>query len=131
MDDGESRRCPPPPVALCSPTATWGTGGLLALSTTADDELDTVTPDELQSRGPGHRKLGDHRIRRRASSTDAFGAPQLRCPPVHRGRVSLSPDGLRLVVVNADAQGFSELTRSEVAGNIFGAPSRGQASSRP
>jgi hypothetical protein len=42
-------------------------------------------------------------------------------------RVALSPDGLRLVAVDADRQGFSELTRPARtgAGNTFGAPSPG------
>ena len=52
------------------------------------------------------------------------GAPQtLDATPFANERAALSPDGLRLVVVNADGQGFSELTRP--AGGTFGAPSAG------
>ena len=64
----------------------------------------------------------------RASNTDAFGAPQtLAAGSFATDRVAISYDGLRLVVVNSDGQGFSELTRSSQLppGNTFGAPSTG------
>ena len=128
-DDAETSSSPPPPAALCSTTATWGTGGLIALATTSDDELDTVTPDELSiawTVGSGSAATIEYADR--LSSTDAFGAPQaLAAGQFTADRVSLSSDGLRLVVVNADGQGFSELLRvSRVSpGNTFGAPSVG------
>jgi hypothetical protein len=129
-DEGaESGSSPPPPTALCDTTASWGTGGLIALATASDDELDTVTPDELSiawTVGSGSTATIDYADR--LTSTDPFGAPQaLAAGQFTADRVSLSADGLRLVVVNADGQGFSELLRASRASpdNTFGAPTVG------
>jgi hypothetical protein len=132
MDGGESgvdgAYMPPPVGAVCAQTATWGSGSLLSISTPADDELDSITPDELTiawtegSGGSATIEIAD-----RASNTDAFGAPQsLPAGQFTADRVSLSPDGLRLVVVNADAHGFSELTRSaRTSSSAFGPAATG------
>jgi len=132
MDGGDSgvdgAYMPPPVGAVCSQTATWGTGTLLSISTPADDELDSITADELTiawTEGSGSSATIE--IADRASNTDAFGAPQsLPAGQFTADRVSLSPDGLRLVVVNADAHGFSELTRSaRTSSSAFGPAATG------
>jgi hypothetical protein len=125
----ETSSSPPPPTAICDTTASWGTGGLIALTTASDDELDTVTPDELSiawTVGSGSAATIEYADR--STSTDPFGTPQaLAAGQFTADRVSLSADGLRLVVVDADGQGFSELVRvSRVSpDNTFGAPSVG------
>ncbi len=132
IDGGESGAdgafMPPPVSPVCSQTATWGAGILLSISTSADDELDSVTPDELTiawTEGSGSSATLE--IADRATNTDAFSAPQsLPAGQFTADRVSLSPDGLRLVVVDADAQGFSELTRSaRTSSSAFGPAATG------
>ncbi len=131
-DSGIDGNYMPPPVGtVCSQTATWGAGTLLSISTPDDDELDSITPDELTiawTEGTGSSATIE--IADRASKTDAFGAPQsLPAGQYTADRVSLSPDGLRLVVVNADAHGFSELTRSaRTSSSAFGAATAGSYS---
>ena len=119
---------PPPVTPVCSQTAVWGAGTPLAISTSSDDELDSITPDALTiawTEGTGSSATLE--IADRASTTDPFGAPQsLAAGQFTADRVALSPDGLRLVVVNADAQGFSELTRSaRTSSSAFGAAATG------
>ena len=128
-DAGDGGGFPPPPSAVCNLTPTWGEGALLSISTASDDELDAVTPDEFSiawTIGTGGTATVEYADR--ASSTDPFGEPQtLASGTFATDRVALSPDGLRLVAVNSDGQGFSELTRSSrlPPGNTFGAPSVG------
>jgi hypothetical protein len=120
---------PPPPAAICSMSATWMTGTLLTISTSSDDELDAVTPNELSlvwSVGPVGTATLEYVDR--AAVGDAFGPPQtVPAGSFATDRAALSPDGLRLVVVNSDGQGFSELTRTSQLspGNTFGAPGVG------
>jgi hypothetical protein len=89
----------------------------LAISTASDDTLDSITPDELTIAWTSN---GAILYADRASVGDAFGSPQnlddsasIDAGTYTADRVALSPDGLRLVVVNPDAQGFSEFTRSD------------------
>ena len=128
-DAGDGGGIPPPPVAVCSATATWGAGVLLSVSTTFDDELDAITPDELTiAWTAGTATTPTIEYADRAASGDAFGTPQtVAAGSFSTARAALSHDGLRLVVVNADGQGFSELTRASRSppGNTFGAPSVG------
>lgn len=119
---------PPPTTAVCSPSVTWAAGALLSVSTPSDDGLDSITPDELSiawTEGGGSTAAIE--VSDRALGTDPFGAPQaLPAGQFTADRVSLSPDGLRLVVVDADGQGFSELTRaSRTASSPFGSPATG------
>jgi hypothetical protein len=124
-DTGDGGGFPPPPGPLCNTTPSWGAGVLLSISTSADDELDSVTPDELSiawTSGTGSSAVVEYADR--ASTSDPFGTPQtLAAGQFTTDRVALSQDGLRLVVVNADGQGFSELTRTSrlPPGNTFGA----------
>lgn len=132
-DDGGGFMGPAPPGAACSKTATWAAGVLLSVSSApSNDAFDSVTPDELSiawTLGDGNARTINYADR--ASTTDAFGAPQTLAAGLYVGdRVALSPDGLRLIVVNADGKGFSELTRSSRAqpAQAFGAASTGSFS---
>jgi hypothetical protein len=128
-DAGDAGGFPPPPGPVCNTTPSWGAGVLLSISTASDDELDAVTPDEMSivwTAGAGSGATVEYADR--ASSTDPFGAPQtLAAGQFTNDRVALSQDGLRMVVVNADGQGFSELTRSSrlPPGNTFASPGVG------
>jgi hypothetical protein len=128
-DGGDGGGFPPPPGALCSTTPTWGAGTLLSISTASDDELDSVTPDELTiawTSGTGGAAVVEYADR--ASTTDPFSAPQtLAAGQFTTDRVALSQDGLRLVAVSSDGQGFSELTRTSrlAPGNTFGVAGMG------
>ncbi len=119
---------PPPPASLCSASATFGTGTLLSISTSGDDILDSITPDELSiawTQGSGSSAVVFYADRSSASSS--FGTPKSFAAGQYTAdRVALSPDGLRLIVVNANADlfGFSELTRA-ARGDAFGAPALG------
>jgi len=131
-DGGVDGSYMPPPVGpVCSPTATWGAGTLLAISTASDDVLDAITPDALtivwtEGTGAG----ATVQIADRAANTDPFGTPQaLPAGQFTTDRVAISPDGLTLVVVNANAQGYSELTRAaRSSSSAFGAATTGSYS---
>jgi hypothetical protein len=116
---------PPRPPAVCDPSAMLGTGTLIPLSSpSADDRLDSVTPDELSIAWTvGQGPAATLEYADRVDTGSAFAAPQvLATGPFAIDRAALSFDGLRLVVVNADGQGFSELTRASrmAPGNTFG-----------
>ena len=123
---------PPPPASACSQTAIWGTGTELAISAPSDNNLGAITPDELTiawTIGTGSSAVIAYADR--AAETDAFGEPQtLSASSFADDRVAVSADGLRLVVVNADRQGFSEMTRTARTGtgSTFGAASVGSYS---
>ena len=126
---GDGGGFPPPPSAVCNPAASWGAGVLLSVSSASDDALDAVTPDELSiawTEGTGGSATLVYADR--AANTDAFGAAQVvAAGSFSTARAALSHDGLHLVVVNGDGQGFSELTRASrmAPGNTFGLPSTG------
>ncbi len=116
-------------AAVCDGGA-FGAGGVLSLSSaTEDDRLDSVTPDELGiawTTGTGAAAVLYYADR--ASTTDAFGAPQSFAAGTYTAdRAALSPDGLRLIVVKPDRSGFEELTRANRmgAGNTFSTPTEG------
>jgi hypothetical protein len=125
-DDAGDAGFPPPPPAVCAPSATWAAGQLLSVSTPLDDSLDAITPDELSivwTSGTGTAAALLYADR--ASTSSDFGTPQtVPAGAFAVDRAALSPDGLRLVVVNSDGQGFSELTRTSRSG-AFGAPAVG------
>jgi hypothetical protein len=120
---------PPPPTAVCDPAATFLTGTDLNISTSDDDVLDSITPDELSiawtqnSSGKSIVFYAD-----RTSTGSNFNSPQKFADNTYTAdRVALSPDGLRLIVVNDDTKGFSELTRTARTGggSAFGAAALG------
>ncbi|MEO7109532.1 MAG: hypothetical protein ABI183_03750, partial [Polyangiaceae bacterium] len=124
---------PPPPASICDPSATFAAGTALTISTSDDDVLDAITPDELTivwTQGSGASATVDYADRTSASSD--FDSPQKLGNGLYTAdRVAVSPDGLRLVVVNAIATtGFSEMTRTARtgAGSTFGAAALGSFS---
>jgi hypothetical protein len=112
-DDSGGPSGPPPPPAGCKTTATWGAGTLLDVSTGSDDVLDSVTPDELSiawtavNGGTKTIHYGD-----RSTTAASFVGQSLPAGLFTNDRVALSFDGLRLLVIDADGQGFSQLTRA-------------------
>ncbi|HEX3344867.1 MAG TPA: hypothetical protein VHS09_09860, partial [Polyangiaceae bacterium] len=107
VEAGDGGGIPPPPTAVCSATASWGAGTLLGVSTSSDDVLDAITPDELTiawTEGTGGTAM--LLVADRATSAGAFGAPQVvAAGSFSTARATLGHDGLTLVVVNADGQG--------------------------
>ena len=104
---------PPPPQPNCAKNGTWLAGVALGVSTAGDDLLDAVTPDELSIAWTvvqGANKTV-HYADRTATSAP-FTARSLTSGLFTNDRVALSSSGLRLLVVDADGQGFSELTRA-------------------
>jgi hypothetical protein len=126
---------PPTPTAPLCPS-----GGMLQVAPSetffelgpSDAILGSVSPDGLSvawtipgSGSPGRSRRTTVFVADRASTSDAFGAPQavdLGRTRVAPDKVALSPDGLRLVAVRSDQHAFVELSRS-AATSPFGPPS--------
>ena len=129
VEAGDGGGIPPPPVAICNPSASWGAGALLSVSSSLDDVLDAVSPDELSiAWTEGSGSTATLQVADRMTTAAAFGTSQtIAAGSFSTARVALSQNGLRLVVVNSDGQGFSELTRTSrlPPGNTFGAPAPG------
>jgi hypothetical protein len=96
------------------------------ITSPTDTILDAVTPDELTiAWTAGAVASRAIYVADRASTSASFGSPQaISASAFAADRAALSPDGLRLVVVNADRQGFSELTRASRSAT-FGSPGTG------
>jgi hypothetical protein len=107
-----------PPV--CAPSARFGAAQRLAISTAGDDELGSITPDELTIAWVAENKAY---VADRTVADAAFGEPI----PVQGGsdyfaRVATSPDGLQLVGVRIDGASFGLLTRTARGRAFDGAP---------
>src|ERR1019366_6741812 len=104
---------PPPPQPNCAKNGTWLAGVALGVSPPGDDLLDAVTPDELSIVWTVVQGATQtvHYADRTATSAP-FTARSLTSGLFTNDRVALSSNGLRLLVVDADGQGFSELTRA-------------------
>jgi hypothetical protein len=106
----------PPPdaaAALCGISASWGAGVVVAVSTAADDTFGAITPDGLTIAwmAPESSQPTLHYADRNAT-TDPFGTTHLIAPGYYApGRAALSPDGLRLIVVQSGGKAFGEYTR--------------------
>jgi hypothetical protein len=127
-DSGGSYQ-PPPNAPNCGTTGSWGSGTLLSVSTGTDDLLDAITPDELTI--VWTQVQGTTRTVTYADRPTIGGAFDVRSLPAglySNDRVAISPNGLRLVVVDADAQGFSELTRSSRSDDFVPTSDGGAAS---
>lgn len=118
----------PPPDAgpsRCDPRGQWSAGQLLPVSTTDPDVMGAITPDELTLAWmSGSAATGTVHFADRAATSSPFGASQTLAGSFALDKVALSPDGLRLVVVNADRKGFTELTRADRQ-SAFGSPGDG------
>jgi len=126
---------PPPPTAPVCPS-----GGMLQVAPSetffrlgaSDTILGSVSPDGLSvawtipgSTLPGRSRRTRVYVADRASTSDAFGAPQeasFGTTRVAPDRAALSPDRLRVVAVRSDLQAFVELERSAPT-SPFGSPS--------
>jgi hypothetical protein len=117
------------PATLCSMTSGWGPSLTLAISTAADDFLGSLTPDELSlawttsDGGALQIEYAD-----RPSLADPFGPARILSGAFAQDRAALSPDGLKLVLVNADRRGFTQYTRS-LRTEDFGNPGSGPLAS--
>jgi hypothetical protein len=117
------------PGALCDAGASWGPGTPVDVAAPPGAIFQTITPDELTiawtyDAGASVAVAWADR----ATTADPFGDPQTAPSGTFADdRVAISPDGLRLVVLNDDRKGFSEMTRPvrAGAGNAFGAPATG------
>jgi hypothetical protein len=126
---------PPPPTAPLCPS-----GGMLRITPTetffnlgaSDAILGSVSPDGLSvawtipgSSSPGNSTPTAVFVADRASTSDAFGSPQVvdfGPTLVAPDKVALSPDRSRLVAVRADLLAFVEVDRSAPT-EPFGSPS--------
>jgi hypothetical protein len=125
-DGGE----PPGPEPLPEPTCV-GTGELsgavkLALSTEGADQFGSITPDErvLAWTVVDGNKVTLHYSRRESEGADFGAASTLELADAAADSVTLSADGLRLVYVNSDRRGFSQLVRAAVDEPFIDADSR-------
>ena len=116
-DSGSSACAPVDPgpddgLAVCDPSKVWGVGSRLPFSGTTNDWLAGVTPDQKtlawQIAGLGSTYM----ILDRASATDMLGIPTVLAFTGTANKISLSPDGLRVLVVNEDLVSIGESLRS-------------------
>lgn len=113
---------PPKVPAECDITASWGsTTPLGGVSTAdADEQLLALTHDELTI---VYTRDGVLMLADRASAEQDFGAAVTLTLPAgytHRHGLALKPDGLGLIVVAEQGEGFAEVTRVARSG-AFGA----------
>ncbi len=136
-DDGGSGPVFPPVDGgmHCSPTAQWSAGTLLSLSTSVLDRFGAITPDELtiawMTPDGDAGAVGTVHYADRSTASDSFGADQTLAAfggYFALGPVALSPDGLTMIVVRADLQGFGAATRAS-RGAAFGSPDEAPFSS--
>lgn len=107
---------PPNPATICSRDAEWVTTPLEGVNTAADERLLAMTPDErtlVFSRDDALFVL------------DEGQATAVTLPPgyTHTAGVSLTADGLSLIVVAEDGSRFAEVSRSSRAMTFADAPS--------
>jgi hypothetical protein len=128
MESGDANAVDAGP-SVCNPATTWGPGTLLSISTDSPDRFGAITPDELTiawmtPADADASTTGTVYYADRATVSDPFGTPSaLSAAAAYFAfdRVALSPDGLTLVVVRADHQGFGAASRTSRPGT-FGAP---------
>jgi hypothetical protein len=123
--DGTTDSGPP----VCDPMATWGSPGSIGgLPTGQGATAFTATPDELTvawvQPTPGSEGGIQIYAAERASTNASFGPAQtLTAAAAYAAPdgISLTSDGLQLVVVRADRMAFAQVTRSSRSGT-FGDP---------
>lgn len=104
------------PDTLCSTTFTRNNEAPLPLSGSGNERFGSITDDELAiAYTIPNGENGDVFVASRTSATDPFGAPQLVKGDFAIDRASLGPNGLSLLLVNADRRGFSLLERVDLA----------------
>jgi len=110
-------------VPVCSTMVSFARSKVLLELGPLGTILGSVTPDELTvawtipgSFSPGGSLPPSVRVADRDASDSEFGSPQtvdMGTLSIGQDKVALSPDGLRLVAVRADLQGFVELRRPD------------------
>ncbi len=114
---GAPTEAEPPPVPICSRTTRFGPGQPLALSTSDDDLLEGITPDELTL----VFSTGNHfYVAERGSVTEDFGAAVEVAAGLDFLSLTVSSDGLRLI--GARVSGFAELARPARSEAFAGEP---------
>jgi len=116
-DSGSDVDAAPVP-AECKTTSTWGAGTLVSVSTPQADFFGAVTPDELTI--AWMTTAGSVLYADRTSSASPFGAPQTLSGAIAFDHVTLTADGLTLIVVKDDRYSLAQATRS-ARGSAFGA----------
>ncbi len=107
---------PPNPTTICDRDAEWTSSPLEGVNTAADERLLAMTPDEktlVFSRDDELFVLDD------AQATSVL----LPGGYTHTRGVSLTADGLSLIVVTEDGAQFAEVSRGERGVTFAGAPS--------
>lgn len=100
------------PDTLCPTTFTRNNEKSIPLSSTGNERFGSITDDELSiAFTVPNGVYGTVFVANRAAATDPFGPAEPIKGDFAFDRASLSPDGLSLVVVNADKQSFSLLER--------------------
>ncbi len=99
-----------PVPAICKTTSTWGAGTLIALSTGQSDFFGAITPDELTI--AWMTTAGSVLYADRNSASAPFGAPQTLTGAIALDHVTLSPDGLTLIVVVDTRYAIVQSTRA-------------------
>lgn len=99
-----------PVPAICKSTSTWGAGTLVPISTGQSDFLGAVTPDELTI--AWMTTAGSVMYADRNSGSDPFGTAQTLTGPIALDHVTLSPDGLTLIVVTDTRYMIVQATRA-------------------
>jgi hypothetical protein len=95
-------------VAICSQTLTWNTSQLLSIST-GSDYFGSVTPDELSI--AWMTTAGTVLYADRTVTSSPFNTPQTLTADVALDRVSITSDGLTLIVVRGDRGSLAQTTR--------------------
>lgn len=107
---GEGGAPGPSVPAQCAPSAAFGEPRRIAVSTAEDDDLGSITPDELTiAWTAGEKAFVADRARVDAAFGDAMEVPG---SSAYFARVITSPDGLRLIAVRLDGTSFGLLTRA-------------------
>jgi hypothetical protein len=115
-----------PDLPMCAYFDWEATGKDPLIATAADDQLGSLSVDVLTI--AWMTPNGDVHVAERGSPGSAFGAGAT-LPAAGGwygvGRVALSPDGLRIVVISSDGERFGELTRASTADLFAGTPDEG------
>jgi hypothetical protein len=107
---GDAMPNPDGATSVCSPSTTYGAGTLIAASTSGSDFFGSITPDELTI--AWMTTQGSVLYADRQMASDPFGTAQTLTGAIALDHVSLSADGLTLIVVQDDRYSLTQSTRS-------------------
>jgi len=114
---GEPPYVEPFPDPVCLGSAELDDPVKLPISTLDDDQLGGVTPDELVIAWTvvAVDKVTLHYARRADKADDFADEGTLELAQAADDSITISPDGLRVVYVNSDRKGFTQLVRESLA----------------